>query len=951
MIGLSLSLWSFASGKEIDFNNDIRPLFNNHCVGCHGGVKKAGGLSFLARHEALSEGKSGLRAIVPGDLNASHVLERVTSDDPDEHMPPAEHGLPLTPDEIAKLRQWIMEGAEWQNHWAFEPPLSAPLPKVKSPGWCQTPIDRFLLSRLEEEGLQPRAMADKATLLRRASFDLTGLPPSLEQLDRFLADKSGDAFERMVDEFLDSSAFGERWAAMWLDLARYADSEGLGVDARRETWAYRDWVIDAFNRNLPFDQFVVEQLAGDLLPDPTTEQLIATAFHRQTQSNGEGGTDDEEFRVMAVLDRTNTTWEAFQGVTFGCVQCHSHPYDPITNEEYYQFTAFFNNTADADLGDHWPKVRAPKDPADRPKSKRLRDRISLLTEELTVEGRALVEKTKWKVPGVDRVTASSRGNGVKMVAANSGAEFRSEGNIAAGTEYTFEITTPDDLQELTALRIDMMPVDEDTAKHTPEWGAVLSRISLEVRAPGAGSEFVNVGLSEVVGDEASPVYDPNESLKRGGAGFGAMSKIFQRRTCVVLPIKPVALEKGSVIKLKLKHEIQALGAFPLVTQRGAFALTDDARWTEFATGEEWEKLKVRLADAKRTLRDIPASQVPVMQERPLHLQRETRIFNRGNWLEKGEQVRAGVPAAFPPLPEDSPKDRLALARWLTSDDNPLTARVAVNRFWEQLFGYGLVLTLEDFGAAGEKPSHPELLDWLAVRFRGDLDWNVKALLKEIVLSAAYQQDAAATAELHEQDPLNRLISRGPRRRLKAEMVRDFALSASGQITEKLHGSPVRPPIPGGVWKPFANDPWKTEKGEDRFRRSIYVYWKRSIPFPSMVTFDAPSRELCNQRRLPSNTPLQALVTLNDPVFVEAANALADLMKKHSDDLVDQLGYGYRRCTSQFPTGERVAEMVKLYRQVLEAYRNDKPEGIDDFELAALQSVASVLLNLDESLTK
>ncbi|MGK0187965.1 MAG: hypothetical protein ACI9R3_003757 [Verrucomicrobiales bacterium] len=939
-----------SSAGEIRFNEDIRPVFNKHCVGCHGGVKKAGGMSFLARHDALGEGKSGLRAIVPGDLAASHLLERVTSDDPDEHMPPAEHGLPLTTEEIANLRQWITEGAEWQDHWAFEPPVRHVLPEVSSPDWCVTPIDRFLLARLDREGLKPMKPASRAALLRRVSFDLTGLPPSLEQLDRFLADSSESAFERVVDELLKSSSFGERWASMWLDIARYADSEGLGADARRETWAYRDWVIGAFNRNLPFDQFTIEQLAGDLLPDPTTEQLIATAFHRQTQSNGEGGTDDEEFRVKAVLDRTNTTWEAFQGVTFGCVQCHSHPYDPITNEEYYQFTAFFNNTADADLADHWPELRVPNDRAHHSKAKQLRDRIALLREELKEEGAARRTQTDWHTPAAKEVVASSTGNGVVMVAAGAGSEFRSQGNIAAGTEYSFDFSAPESMQEMTALSIELMPVDEAVARHTPEWGGVLSRISLAVKAPGA-EDFTSIGLAEVVGDEANPVHDPNESLKKGGAGFGAMSKIFQRRSCVVLPMQPVALQKGSVLRLKLKHEIQALGAFPLVTQRGSFAVTDNKIWTEFATGNEWTDLRMKLANANRALREIPASQVPVMQDRPLHLQRETRVFNRGNWLEKGELVNAGVPAFLPPLAEGAPSDRLTMARWLVSDENPLAARVAVNRFWEQLFGYGLVLTLEDFGAAGEKPSHPQLLDWLAIHFRDDLNWDVKALLREIVLSTAYQQDASAPAELHERDPQNRLIARGPRSRLKAEMIRDFALSAGAQLTKKLYGTPVRPPIPDGVWKPFASDPWKTEEGPDRFRRSIYVYWKRSIPFPSMVTFDVPSREICNQRRLPSNTPLQALVTLNDPVFVEAANALADRMRKHEGDIGSQLSLGYRICTSHQPDDARVTEMLKLYDRLLETYRSDKPQGIDDYELAALQAVASVLLNLDDSLTK
>ncbi len=938
------------ASAEIDFNEAIRPLFNRHCVSCHGGVKKASGLSFLSREEALAEGKSGMRAIVPGKSGESHLLERVRSSDPDERMPPPEHGPALSQIEVATLKQWIDEGASWRDHWAFEAPVRPAVPEVSDPDWCQSPVDRFVMRRLDEESLAPNERAQKSALLRRACFDLTGLPPTLDQLDRFLRNDRPDAFASMVQEFLNSAGFGERWAAMWLDLARYADSEGLGVDSRRETWAYRDWVIESFRRNKPFDEFVIEQLAGDQLPHPSTEQLVATAFHRQTQSNGEGGTDDEEFRLAAVMDRTSTTWEVFQGLTFGCVQCHSHPYDPIKNEEYYQFLAFFNNSADADLGDHWPKLRVPLDRSSYGQEAKLRGRIGSLREELTAEVRRRVSETEWRKLESSQVKASSEGNGVRLLDTEEGLEFHSVGNIAAGTRYDFEIRVPADMQSVTALRVDLMPVDEGAARHTPEWGGVLSRIELEMRL-GGEEEFKPVELARVLGDEAEPVMNPNESLKKGSGGFGAMSKIFQRRSCVLLPVEPVSLRKGGVLRLRLKHELQALGAFPLVTQRGSLSLSDAEHWTAFNGTGHWENLRTELTEAEKAYRDIPATTVPVMRDRPAHLQRENRLFERGNWLEKGAVVEPGVPAFLPPLPPEAPRNRLALAKWLVSEENPLTARVAVNRFWEQLFGYGIVMTLEDLGSAGEKPSHPELLDWLAVYFRDDLQWDVKELLRTIVLSSTYQQEARASAAMHERDPLNRLMARGPRRRLKAEMIRDAALSVGGLLSKKQFGPPVRPPLPGGVWKPFSNDPWKTDEDDDRFRRAVYVYWKRSIPFPSLVTFDAPSRELCNQRRLPSNTPLQALVTLNDPVFVEAANALAERMREHDSSLVEQLRYGHRLCTSRFPEDARLREMLDLYAQLENTYEREKVKDVPDIEIAALRAVASVLLNLDESLSK
>lgn len=949
---LPLLLSATAATAQVDFARDVRPILNAHCTACHGGVKEAGGVSFIFRDRVLGKGESGKPVVVPGNPDASELIVRILSDDPDEVMPKPEHGPPLQEREVAILRKWIEEGAKWAEHWAFVAPVEHPVPEVQNTAWPRNDIDRFLLARLEHENLSPSREADKASLLRRVSLDLTGLPPSPEELDSFLADSSPDAFEKRVDLLLASPRFGERWASVWMDLARYADSQGLGFDSRRNVWKYRDWLISAFNRDLPFDRFTIEQLAGDQIPGATLDQRIATTFHRLSQVNNEGGTDDEEFRVVATMDRVATTWEVWQGVTMGCVQCHSHPYDPIPHEDYYRFLAFFNQSEDNDVPEDHPVLKVPLDPARHDEAGELHDTIAALKSELHERRKSLAGRSEWIFP--TGMTGSARMAKLEIVRHEGIEEFRTVGNVAAGAVHTLEIPAPS--SELTAFRIEVRPVDEKAAIHTPEWGAMIRRIELHL-VTGEG-EAKPVELAEVIADEAQPPFDPNGSLRDSNRGWGQYTKIFRPRHAIVTLRQPLQVPDGASLRVTLAHATDAAGgAYPLIAKRGRISFTSEPAW--LAPDDEISSLKRRISESEKQLAAIPSTTTPVMRDLPPDLARETRIFIRGNWIDKGDPVDApGIPAIFPPFQPDDKAPRLAMARWIASTENPLTARVAVNRFWLELFGTGIVPTPEDFGSAGEKPTHPELLDTLAVRFQTRMGWSVKTLLREIVTSAAYRQDAGIPPALAERDPDNRLLARGPRQRLTGEMARDHALAVSGLIAHRDGGPPVHPPLPPGVWDPFDGaDKWTTPPAgdPDRYRRAVHIYWKRSIPYPVLATFDAPSRELCSKRRILSNTPLQALAVLNDPAFHECAQGLARRMKYGaSGDLDARLASGYRLATSREITAGRLAELRSLFRKLEEDYARDPslmqgmagtPDG------AAYTVVASVLLNLDEALIR
>lgn len=739
----------WGSSNKVDFNTEIRPIFNSNCSGCHGGVKEQGNINLLYREKAIAKGKSGKPCIVPGHPEQSELMVRLRAHDPEDRMPlkaPA-----LSDEQIQKIEQWIQEGAEWETHWAYVPPQMPEVPFVWS-FWPENELDKFVYQSMKSVGLSPSAEAEKATLLRRVTLDLTGLSPTSREYQDFLADNSSTAYEKVVDRLLASPRYGERWAAMWLDLARYGDSKGYQKDKHRDIWQYRDWVIDTFNADMPFNQFTIQQLAGDLLPNPTVDQQIATGFHRNTNTNDEGGTDDEEFRVVAVLDRVNTTMEVWQATTMACVQCHSHPYDPFPHKNYYQLMAFFNTSADKD------------DNADSP----------LLRE---------------------------------------------------------------------------------------------------------------------------------------------VSSVQKRQAAKLLPIVKQFKDTSS---------------------------------------ENYHSIKRQLELASQP------SNTPVMKE----MQDSTRrsfIFVRGNWMVHGDEVFPNTPGILKTLPKDYPQNRMGLAKWIASRENPLTARVIVNRFWEQLFGKGLVETLEDFGTQGAKPSHPELLDYLATSFISEDQWSMKKLLRKIALSATYRQSAKVDEEALEKDPYNTYLARGPKVRLTAEQVRDQALSSAGLLSDRMFGPSVMPPQPDGVWQVIRNVmTWKEATDENRYRRALYTYWRKSSPYPSSITFDAPSRELCLSRRTRTNTPLQALVTLNDPVYLEASQGLAWEMKKSAgNDPYDNIRYGYQLLTGKQPDRQRLKLLTDYYEQSIVHYRKSHGDVLKLVtlpypktpQLAALTATANVLLNLDEVVTK
>jgi hypothetical protein len=941
---------------EIDFARDIRPILNANCTACHGGVKEAGGVSFIYRDLALGNGESGKPVIVPGDPQASEMIVRVESRAPDDIMPKPEHGPPLAKHQVEILRQWIKEGAKWGEHWSFVPPANHPLPLVEKTDWPIRDLDRFILARLEAEKLTPSPATGPSQWLRRASFDLIGLPPTIAELDAFQQAASTNlqaAIEAETDRLLASPRFGERWASVWMDLARYADSVGYADDGRREVWKYRDWLIDAFNRDLPFDQFTIEQIAGDLIPDATLDQKIATTFNRLSQVNSEGGTDDEEFRVAAVIDRMNTTWEAWMGVSFGCVQCHSHPYDPIRHEEFYSFMEFFNQSADADLIEDLPKLAVPLDKSRYAEANALHNQILSAEKNLHGIRTEIDSATRWHP--AQSMTAEAKKAKLTITEEDGIQEFRADPNVAAGAEYM--LTFPTDLETVTALRLELLPFDVKKATHTPEWGGIIRHILLDVIDPSG--KATSVPLHEAIADEAHSLFDPNGSIKGHERAWGTYSKIFAPRHATFVLAEPLALPPGSKLRVTLKNGYIYLASYPMVAKRGRIALTDHPAWIHHRTRPEVAAARQTIEEARGKLKKIPSTTTPVMVERDPAFPRATHVFLRGNWLDKGDFIKSGdTPVLFPPLQKDAARStRLDLARWIASPANPLTSRVAVNRLWLELFGTGIVPTPEDFGSAGEPPTHPELLDHLAIRFATDMKWSVKSMLRELVTSATYRQDSTVTEDLVERDADNRLLARGPRQRLTAEMMRDHSLSVAGLITHQLGGPPIHPPLPPGVWTPFTKDEWKTpEPGNpERYRRAVYVYFKRSLLYPLFSSFDVPPRDLSSKRRLVSNTPLQALTILNDAAFHEAAIALSRRMREAAaDDLDARIAFGYRLITSRHITPDRTSELRELYQRLIGDY-TAAPDTMKDLadtpEDAALVIVASVLLNLDESFTR
>ncbi len=948
---------------KISFNQHVRPILNKNCTSCHGGVnvgkesKMPGKLSLIYDISGI-KGKSGNLAVVPGKPEESELYKRIIAHDGDEDlMPPADHGPRLEDEEVRILKQWIEQGAEWDVHWAYKAPTPKPAPET-SLKWGNNKIDSFILAKMEQHDLQPAKTADPATLLRRLSFDLTGLPPSIDELDKFekaFAANPKQAYEAEVDRLLTSEAYGERWASVWMDLARYADSEGLGVDRRRNVWPYRDWLIKSLNDDMPFDQFTIKQLAGDLLDKPTHQDLIATTFHRLTQANDEGGTDDEEFRVAAVVDRVTTTWEVWQGQTFGCVQCHSHPYDTIENEEFYSFLAFFNNDQDLDLSNHFPTLKVPTSMDQYPDANAKLNALKQAELDYISPAQQLARDIKWKSP-----------SGAKLTSTRSTAELKRSGghedihvigNKVNGT--TFSLSWKPTTEKLEAIKLSILPQDEKAAVSHPEDGAVLSQVSLSLELNDGTKQ--NVAIEHLIPDsQENSLYVRNSLNPKSSDGWGPFSKLHRLRWAVLVPKDEILLENVKSVTLSMTYKKNYLSGMVLVPMRSRVEYTDHPQWKEWkATATD--KLKA-YGTARSNYHKISGPSIPIMQPRDPKLTRNTHVFDRGNWLEQGDLIpKAGTPRAFPPLNAKQPDNpnRLDMARWIASKENPLTARIAVNRYWQQLFGIGIVETLEDFGSSGILPTHPDLLDDLAVRFITDHQWSPKSIIKEIVMSATYQQTAAVSKEHRAEDPDNRWLSYSPRRRIRAEAIRDMGLANSGLLTQQLYGKPTYPPIPPGVWKPFvSSDKWNTPKVGDpqRYRRALYTYWKRSIPYPALMAFDTPTREACSKRRLVSNTPTAALTTLNDETYAEFSMGLARRMKYEFKEgsVRERLAYGYRITTSHRPDEDTLDELLAAFKTAEKNYQ-DHPEQLNGIagtaDGAAYTIVASLLLNLDASLTK
>ncbi len=815
------------AGPKIDFSRDIQPILSRHCAACHGFDRKArkAGLRLDLRDSAVAR-----KAIVPGNPGASKLIARIESTDEAEQMPPADTRKPLGPRQKQLLRAWIEQGAPYARHWAFVPPGRSAPPAVKATRWVRNPIDAFVLARLEREKLSPSAEADRATLLRRVTLDLTGLPPTLAELDAFLADRSPDAYEKVVDRLLASPRYAERMALAWLDAARYADTNGFNNDEDRTQWPWRDWVLDAFAQNMPYDRFLVEQLAGDLLPGPTRSQKVATGFHRNQVHNTEGGIIAEEYRVEYVADRVHTTATVFLGLSMQCARCHDHKYDPISQREYYQFFAFFNSVSDkpahyANFVAAEPFLRLPS------------PRQQALLADLERRRQALGQRIE-----------------------------KYEAGVAGAAERWEKGLTPQEVRK---------------------WASTS-------------------------GPAGKPLLTP--AGKRSAAQQALLRRFYLER---------------------------------IDREHGRLRAARDALTRQKA---ELEK-------------GIPA--VMVMQELPAP--RPTFVLKRGQYDQPGERVSPAVPGVLPALPAGAPANRLGLAHWLVDPANPLTARVAVNRWWQMLFGNGLVKTVEDFGATGEVPSHPELLDFLAVELVAG-GWDVKALLRRIVTSATYRQSSRLTSRQRERDPDNRLLGRGARYRLPAEMVRDNALTIAGLLRERQGGPSVKPYQPAGLWEDVTVERrgrYVADRGDNLYRRSLYTFWKRTCPPPALMSFDAPNREVCVARRAVTNTPLQALVLLNDPTYVEAARKLAERMLAGGRSVEASLTLGFRTATARPPTPAEQALLQKLHRQALARFRADREAArkllgvgesgrdrtLDEADLAACTAVASVLLNLDETITR
>ncbi len=1079
---LLLPVVRLAAAPAIDFNRDIRPILSDHCYACHGpdDNKRKAGLR-LDRHEsALSELKSGDHAIVPGKPDASSLVGRILASDPDELMPPPKDGKPLTKEQVDLLVRWVTEGAPWKNHWSFIPPEKPEPPVVKRLDWPANELDRFILERIERAGLEPAPEADKPTLLRRVTFDLTGLPPTPEEVDAFVADTSPEAYTKVVERLLASPHYGERMTMNWLDLARYADTSGYHFDGVRFMWLWRDWVIKAFNENKPYDVFTVEQLAGDLLPNATRDQRIATGFVRNNMTNDEGGADPDEYLNKYVADRVNTLGNVWLGMTVACAECHDHKFDPLKMTEYYRLYAFFHNVPEKGLD----RIRTDNPPprlpvptieqamqfveADftlRDAEKTLQDRSNELGETQEKWERETLAAPPAKPDDAGLIARVPLDDSFAVLAEKSDSS-------AAGTARSAEAAPPegasseakfirDDKPEFAdgrlgkslkfdgKMHLDLGPLvafDNTNAFSYGAWvkvqggGAILSKME-----PGPGFRgfdlFINdsrfeVHLAHQFPDDAIKV-KTKDKFEGGGwrhvlVTYDGSSKAAGVKVYVDGKERAVEAEKDALKGSLANAEPVRLGSRKgeghfkgqlddvhfydralsvddarLLAFEGMLTIlnksrgnrsdeerTDLARFYRENYAVDYLRADSALAKARRVKNELIAAIPSSMIMEEMNPPRETYRLVRGDFRTKGERVYPGTPEYLSPLrkakvsnesgqvkvafAKEAPEagwqpNRLDLAAWLVAPEHPLTARVTANRYWAMFFGAGLVNTINDLGAQGEWPSHPELLDWLAARFRDGephaaqpaLPWDVKGLVRLIVTSRTYRQSSVASPEKRERDPYNRLLARSPRVQLDAEFVRDNALAVSGLMNAKIGGGSVKPYQPPGLWDGTDSE-FVQDHGEDLYRRGMYVFWRRSAHYPAFATFDAPNREVCTFVRQRTQTPLQSLVLMNEPAFVECARGLAQrVMKEEPDDLERRLQRAFRLTLGRVPAADELATLKRTYEQQLEAFQSDPksaeellkvgeskvPESLDQVKLAAMTAVANVLLNLNETITK
>ena len=1030
-LAVALSSSPAPASPPADFARDIRPLFEKHCYECHGPKKQEGGLRLDERAAALAGGDVG-HDIVPGKSDASLLFQAIAgTTDEVSRMPQKREPLPDAA--IAVVKAWIDQGAAWsetiaaagkdpRQHWAFQPAARTAIPAVNGALWPQGDIDRFILARLESEGLAPSPPADKVTLLRRLSLDLIGLPPSIAEVDVFSADNSPQAYDRQVERLLASPHYGERWGRHWLDAARYADSDGFEKDKSRNVWMYRDWVVAALNRDLPYDQFIIEQLAGDQLPAATQDQIVATGFLRNSMLNEEGGIDPEQFRMEAMFDRMDALGKSVLGLTIQCCQCHNHKFDPITQEEYYRLLAFLNS-------DHEPQVAvyAPEEIILRDSLVRQMRQIETELQQATphwAEQMAVWEKqvastqTEWEVLAPD--VFEDTGGGAKLSLLKDGSM------LVAGyapTHVTFRVSGKTKLASVTAIRLELL-TDPNLPRGGPgrsfKGTCALTQIKIEARAAEGDEKNVEFKIADATADfqQAETPLEPNFDDRSGkkrvvgpvalaidgkdetawgiDAGPGRRN---QDRKAVFRLEKPIEFAPGALVTISLvqnhggwnsdDHQNNLLGRFrisvtaakeniqadplpkrvreilavPRAQRSAAQTAEVFAYWR--TTQSVWKEANERIESLWQEWPSGTTALVVQARAEP----RETRMLKRGDFLRPAAAVTPGVPAMLHALPTGAPPSRLTLARWLVDRQSPTTARVAVNRIWQAYFGTGIVGTSEDFGLQSEPPSHAALLDWLACELM-DRGWSTKAVHRLIVHSAAYRQSSRVTPELHARDPFNRLLARGPRFRVEGEIVRDIALAVSGRLNEKVGGPSIFAPIPESLLAlSYAPLTWNAETGADRYRRALYTFRRRSLPYPVLQNFDTPNADVSCVRRQRSNTPLQALTTLNEVIFMECARALArKTLEAAGPSDTERVTFAFRSCLSRQPTDVECRSLLELLsksqQRIAAGWTNPReiatganelpaqlPAGVTPAQLAAYTVVARVLINLDETITK